>query len=75
MIISPLNYSGNKSKILKNLVSLFPKDINTFVDIFCGSGIVGLNAEFKNLILNDKEKHIIDLLQYFQNNSLDNILS
>lgn len=75
MIMSPLNYSGNKSKILKTLVSLFPKDINTFVDIFCGSGIVGLNAEFKNLILNDKEKHIINLLQYFQNNSLDYILN
>lgn len=75
MIMSPLNYSGNKSKILKTLISLFPKDINTFVDIFCGSGIVGLNAEFKNLILNDKEKHIINLLQYFQSNSLDYILN
>lgn len=75
MIISPLNYSGNKSKILKTLISLFPKDIKTFVDIFCGSGIVGLNAEFKNLILNDKEKHIVNLLQYFQSNSLDYILN
>lgn len=75
MIMSPLNYSGNKSKILKTLINLFPKNIKTFVDVFCGSGIVGLNSEFKNLILNDKEKHIIDLLQYFQNNSLDDILN
>lgn len=75
MIMSPLNYSGNKAKILKTLINLFPKNIKTFVDVFCGSGIVGLNAEFQNLILNDKEKHIIDLLQYFQNNSLDDILN
>lgn len=73
--MSPLNYSGNKSKILKTLINLFPKNIETFVDVFCGSGIVGLNSEFKNLILNDNEKHIINLLKYFQNNSLDYILS
>lgn len=75
MIMSPLNYSGNKSKIIKTLINLFPKDIKNFVDVFCGSGIVGLNVEFENLILNDKEKHIINLLKYFQNNSLDYILS
>ena len=69
MIMSPLNYSGNKSKIIKTLINLFPKDIKNFVDVFCGSGIVGLNVEFENLILNDKEKHIINLLKYFQNNS------
>ena len=53
---------------------LFPQDIATFVDIFCGSGIVGLNTKSKRLILNDKESRVIDLLRYFQSNSLDKIL-
>lgn len=74
MIVSPLNYPGNKARILKSLMPLFPKDIAIFVDIFCGSGIVGLNAKSKRLILNDKESRVIDLLRYFQSNSLDTIL-
>lgn len=75
MILSPLNYQGNKARILKILIDLFPKNIETFVDVFCGSGIVGLNSEFKNLILNDKETRIISLLRYFQNNAIDTILN
>lgn len=75
MIISPLNYPGNKAKILNSLIPLFPKDIKEFVDVFCGSGIVGLNVNAKNLILNDKEKSIIALLRYFQKHSLNFILN
>lgn len=74
MILSPLNYVGNKARILTSLLPLFPQNLTVFVDIFCGSGIVGLNAKSKRLILNDKEKRVMDLLRYFQNNSLDKIL-
>ena len=35
MILSPLNYVGNKSRILKALLALFPAHIDNFVDIFC----------------------------------------
>lgn len=74
MIISPLNYPGNKARILNSLIALFAKDIELFVDVFCGSGIVGLNTTAQRLVLNDKEKQIINLLRYFQQNSLDFIL-
>lgn len=74
MIISPLNYPGNKARILNSLIALFAKDIKLFVDVFCGSGIVGLNTTAQRLVLNDKEKQIINLLRYFQQNSLDFIL-
>lgn len=53
---------------------MFAKDIKLFVDVFCGSGIVGLNTTAQRLVLNDKEKQIINLLRYFQQNSLDFIL-
>lgn len=75
MIISPLNYPGNKARILKSLLPLFPPKITHFVDVFCGSGIVGLNAKSSTLILNDKETRIIDLLRYFQRNEIKSILS
>ena len=74
MIVSPLNYPGNKARILKSLLPLFPQNITNFVDVFCGSGIVGLNAKSSALILNDKETRIIDLLRYFQRNSIEAIL-
>ena len=41
---SPLNYVGGKYKLLKELIPLFPKEINTFVDLFGGGFNVGINA-------------------------------
>lgn len=36
---SPLNYTGGKFKLLPQLLEIFPKDINTFVDLFAGGGL------------------------------------
>ena len=45
MIISPIFYMGNKKKLIKKgLVDLFPKNINTFVEPFGGTGIVSMNT-------------------------------
>ena len=74
MIVSPLNYPGNKARILEQIIDFFPKDIYKFVDVFCGSGIVGLNSKCINLILNDGEYRIIKLLEYFKKNNIDEIL-
>ena len=35
-----LNRMGNKRRILKELMAVFPENINTFVDMFMGSGTV-----------------------------------
>lgn len=54
IIISPILYMGNKGRLIRRgLINLFPKDINTFIDVFCGSGIVAMNTLAKNYILND----------------------
>lgn len=74
MIVSPLNYPGNKARILEQIIDFFPKNIYKFVDVFCGSGIVGLNSKCINLILNDGEYRIIKLLEYFKKNNIDEIL-
>ena len=45
MIQSPLNYTGGKFKLLPQILPLFPKNINTFVDLFCGGCNVGINID------------------------------
>jgi len=59
-IKSPLNYIGGKYKILNQIISLFPHNINYFVDLFAGGGNVGLNVSAKKIILNDNLVYLID---------------
>lgn len=40
---SPLNYTGGKYKLLPQLLELFPKQVNTFVDLFAGGGNVSVS--------------------------------
>lgn len=36
---------GNKKRLInKGLIKMFPNNINTFVDLFAGSGIVSMNT-------------------------------
>ena len=60
-IKSPLNYTGGKYKLLSQILPLFPDEIDTFVDLFCGGCNVGINVDAKRIICNDYEKVIIDL--------------
>lgn len=61
-IKSPLNYEGNKSKLLDQILPLFPKNINTFYDVFCGSGVVFSNVEASKIVATDIQAPIIELL-------------
>lgn len=58
---SPLNYTGGKYKLLKQIIPLFPENIDTFVDLFCGGGNVGVNVNANKVICNDIEKEVISL--------------
>lgn len=71
----PLNYTGGKHKLLSQILPLFPKEINTFVDLFCGGGNVTVNVEAKRIIGNDSEKHVIRIYQYLKTHSIDEIIS
>ena len=66
-IKSPLNYIGGKYKLLDQILPLFPKDINTFVDIFSGGANVGINVVAKKHIFNDMNYRINEMFRYFQN--------
>lgn len=74
-IKGPLNYTGGKHKLLPQILPLFPKEINTFVDLFCGGGNVTVNVEAKRIIGNDSEKHVIRIYQYLKTHSIDEIIS
>ncbi|MEJ3719263.1 DNA adenine methylase [Paenibacillus polymyxa] len=71
---SPLNYVGGKYKLLPQLVPLFPKKINTFVDMFTGGCNVGINVEAKKIICNDKDIAVIELFNKFKEHSSDDLL-
>ena len=65
-IKSPLNYIGGKYKLLNQILPLFPKNINTFVDIFSGGANVGINVKAKKYIFNDMNTRINEMFRYFQ---------
>ena len=74
VIVSPLNYMGGKKKLRPKLLEKFPKDVNKFVDLFCGGATVGLNASCKELVLNDNLPHLVELFNYFSENDADYII-
>ena len=72
-IISPLNYIGGKFELLTQLKPLFP-ETSCFLDLFSGGGNVGINSEATKIIFNDKNKNVIDLLEFFKNTETKSLL-
>lgn len=62
LIKSPLNYVGGKFKLLPQILPLFPDNINTFYDMFCGGCNVGINIKANKIVCNDKEQVVINLM-------------
>lgn len=73
-IKSPLNYIGGKYKLLPQIIPLFPKKIENFIDLFSGGFNVGLNVEAKKIFCNDINFKIIELYEYFSKTNLEEIL-
>lgn len=74
-IQSPLNYTGSKFKLLAQILPLFPKDISVMVDLFCGGASVGVNVRAKEIILNDKQKELVRILELFKSVSFDTLFT
>lgn len=75
MIRSPLNYIGGKSKLLPQILPLFPNEINTFVDLFAGGCNVGININANKIIFNDNLIYLIEMYQAFQQYSIEYIIN
>ena len=74
-VSSPLNYTGGKTKLLPQISSLFPQNISTFVDLFCGGCNVGINVVADKHIYNDINNNLIGLFKTFQKTPAETFIS
>lgn len=71
MIKSPLNYIGGKSKLLNQLLPIFPKKIERFIDLFAGGCNVGINTKAQEYIFNDNLTPLINMYESFLSNDIE----
>lgn len=67
MIASPLNYTGGKYRLLPQILPLFPRNTDTFVDLFCGGCNVGLNVNARRVVYNDLDRNLLYLFNTLKN--------
>lgn len=74
-IQSPLNYIGGKGRIITDLLEAFPKEIDTFVDLFSGGCTVGVNAPCRRVVFNDSDTRLIALLREMRRSDKNRFIS
>ena len=74
-IKSPLNYTGNKYRILPQITNFFPKHTKLFIDLFCGGATVGFNVNADEVILIDNNPKVINLLKFLAEKDIQLIIS
>lgn len=73
-IKSPINYVGNKYRLIKQIIPLFPKKISMFVDVFGGSGTVLMNTEADHYIYNDVNPYVSGIVSGLFSTPYDEII-
>lgn len=68
MLYSPINYQGNKSRIVDKVLDFLPEEYECIHEIFSGSAIVSLSSKSSKIFLNDVNHYILDLIKYFKEN-------
>lgn len=71
---SPLNYTGNKHRILEQILNKIPKNTHKMLDLFSGGTSVGLNSDINEVIFIDNNIRLINLLIFFKNNNYEFIV-
>lgn len=77
LIRSPLHYNGNKASIVREILDIVDNNWINFVEPFGGTGIVGLNSNAKNLVINDLNLDLISIIKYlksFEDDELKKLL-
>ena len=65
-IKAPMNYIGNKYRIMGQIQRWFPKNVDLMVDLFCGGCDVTFNTNANEHIANDLNFFVIDIYKEFQ---------
>lgn len=73
LIKSPLNFTGGKFRLLNQILPLFPKEIDTMIDLFSGGSNVGVNIEAKKIISIDHQNQLISLFNTFIDQNKDKV--
>lgn len=71
IIRSPLFYVGDKYKLMKQFVNLFPQAINNFYEPFVGGGTVFLNNIANQYYLNDNDKNLMKIHRFLKKSAKD----
>ena len=75
LIKSPLNYTGNKYKLLPQILPLFPERIRIFVDLFGGGCNVGVNTNSDKIVYNEKQTEIYELFKGLYTVDKNNVIN
>ena len=77
MIKNCFNYVGSKDRILPLINENLDKSKKNFIDLFCGSGVVGVNqlSNYKNIVLNDACWQMTETLKFLRDNDFEKVIS
>ncbi|MBS5619836.1 Dam family site-specific DNA-(adenine-N6)-methyltransferase [Eubacterium sp.] len=74
-IKSPINYIGNKYKLIGQIIPLFPEKINMFVDVFGGSGTVLINTRAEHYLYNDINPYVTSIFEGLITEDTDEVVN
>lgn len=74
MLYSPLNYQGNKSRIVDSILAVLPTCTTAVHEVFCGSAILSFASNVKRVYLNDTDTNILRLIEFFKCNKAIEII-
>ena len=62
---SPLNYIGNKTRVIPEIRKFLPDDIDSFIDALGGGFNVGINISSESIIYNEYNHFVKELIESF----------
>lgn len=74
-IKSPINHVGGKYKLISQIEPLFPQKVNTFIDVFGGSGTVLINTKAEHYIYNDINYYVANIFKGIISQSAEDTIS
>lgn len=76
MIKNCFNYVGSKDRILPVIDANLDKSKKILIDLFCGSGIVGINeiSNYDRVVLNDACWQVMETIKFFRDNPFKRVL-
>lgn len=72
---SPINYTGNKYRILPQFIKCFPKNVNKCVDLFTGGATVAINLIAEEIIAIDNNPKVINLLMFLKKQDYSTLIN